>query len=107
MSEHVDGGITFDATTRTEDLRDGEGTIMTSYATLAIEELGFGLEVRRYGDGPVGACADATAEWQFASPDGLRELATAFRTRYADAIDAAADTWAQRIADGTIPAPEA
>lgn len=106
MSEHVDGGITFDATIRHEAIMD---VLMTSYARLAVDELGFGCEVRSYSDTPnsVGAYADATAEWEFTNPAELETLAEFFQTKMPEALRTLAATWRQLIADGTIPAPEA
>lgn len=104
MSEHVDGGITFDATIRREAIMD---VLMTSYARLAVDELGFGCEVRSYSDTPnsVGAYADAAAEWEFANPAELESLAEFFRTKMPQALRTLAATWRQQIADGMIPAP--
>lgn len=106
MSEQVEGGITFDATIRHEAIMD---VLMTSYARLAVEELGFGCEVRSYSDTPnsVGAYADASAEWEFRNPDELESLAEFLQTKMPEALRALAATWRQLIADGTIPAPEA
>lgn len=99
-------GVNLDSDPKTEEL-NAEGATRTSYIRLAIEDLGFGLEVRNYDDGPVEAYADATAEWKFRSPADVHALASAFRTKYAYMLDMVATTWAQRIADGTIPAAEA
>ena len=99
-------GVNLDSDPKTEEL-NAEGATRTSYIRLAIEDLGFGLEVRAYDDGPVEAYGDATAEWSFRSPEDVRALASAFRTKYAYMLDMVATTWAQRIADGTIPAVEA
>ncbi|RYP98201.1 hypothetical protein [Bifidobacterium pseudolongum] len=99
-------GVSFDTEPKTEEL-NAEGAKCTSYVRLAIEDFGFGLEVRAYDDGPVEAYGDATAEWSFRSPEDVRALASAFRTKYATLLDMVASEWAKRIADGTIPAPEA
>lgn len=106
MNNHVDEGITFDATIRHEKIMD---VLMTSYARLAVEELGFGCEVRSYSDTPnsVGAYADASAEWEFNNPDDLDALAEFFQTKLPEALRTLAATWRQRIADGTIPVAEA
>lgn len=99
-------GVNLDSDPKTEEL-NAEGATRTSYIRLAIEDLGFGLEVRAYDDGPVEAYGDATAEWSFRSPEDVHALADAFRTKYAYMLDMVATTWAQLIADGTIPAREA
>lgn len=96
-------GVTFSTEAQHEDVGDGE--TLNSYVRLGLDGVGF--DVRSINDEPAYCYGDATAEWHFQSPDELHELATAFRTRYAFMLDMVATTWAQLIADGTIPAPEA
>lgn len=96
-------GVTFSTEAQHEDV--GGGETLHSFVRLGLDGVGF--DVRSINDEPAYCCGDATAEWRFTSPDELHELASAFRTRYAAAIDMVATTWAQLIADGTIPAPEA
>lgn len=96
-------GVTFSTEAQHEDVGDGE--TLNSYVRLGLDGVGF--DVRSINDEPAYCYGDATAEWHFSSPEELHALASAFRTRYAAAIDMVATTWAQRIADGTIPAPEA
>ena len=98
-------GVTFSTEAQHEDVGDGE--TLNSYVRLALDDMGLGFDVRSINDEPAECYGDATAEWHFQSPDELHALAAAFRTRYAAAIDMVATTWAQLIADGTIPAPEA
>lgn len=96
-------GVTFSSEAQHEDVGDGE--TLNSYVRLGLDGVGF--DVRSINDEPAECYGDATAEWRFTSPDELHELADAFRTRYSFMIDMAATTWAQRLADGTIPAREA
>ncbi|RYQ11650.1 hypothetical protein PG2093B_0334 [Bifidobacterium pseudolongum subsp. globosum] len=98
-------GVTFSSEAFHED--DGTGETLHSFVRLGLTDMGLGFDVRSINDEPAECYGDATAEWHFQSPDELHELATAFRTRYAFMIDMVASEWAQRIADGTIPAPEA
>ena len=99
-------GVNFDSDPKTEKLNT-EGATRTSYIRLAIEDLGFGLEVRAYDDGPVEAYGDATAEWSFRSPEDVRALASAFRTQYATLLDMAAERWEQGVRNGSIQTGEA
>lgn len=99
-------GVNFDSDPKTEELNT-EGATRTSYIRLAIEDLGFGLEVRAYDDGPVEAYGDATAEWSFRSPEDVRALASAFRTQYATLLDMAAERWEQGVRNGSIQTGEA
>lgn len=99
-------GVNLDSEPKTEEL-NAEGATCTSYVRLAIEDFGFGLEVRAYDDGPVEAYGDATAEWSFRSPEDVRALASAFRTKYATLLDMAAARWEQGVRNGSIPAAEA
>lgn len=99
-------GVNFDSDPKTEKL-NAEGATRTSYIRLAIEDLGFGLEVRAYDDGPVEAYGDATAEWSFRSPEDVRALASAFRTKYATLLDMAAERWEQGVRNGSIQTGEA
>ncbi|RYQ69989.1 hypothetical protein [Bifidobacterium pseudolongum] len=98
-------GVTFSTEAQHEDVGDGE--TLHSYVRLGLDDMGLGFDVRQINDEPAECYGDATAEWHFQSPAELHELATAFRTRYAFMIDMVASEWAQLIADGTIPAPEA
>ena len=98
-------GVTFSSEAFHE--YDGSNETLNSYIRLALDDMGLGFDVRSINDEPAECYGDATAEWHFQSPDELHALAAAFRTRYAAAIDMVATTWAQRIADGTIPAAEA
>lgn len=98
-------GVNFDSDTQSEQVPQHD--TVTSYVRLGLDDMGLGFDVRAINDEPAECYGDATAEWHFTSPDELHELASAFRTRYAAAIDMVATTWAQRIADGTIPAREA
>lgn len=98
-------GVTF--STEAFHEYDGTGETLHSYVRLALDDMGLGFDVRSINDEPAECYGDATAEWHFQSPDELHELATAFRTRYAFMLDMVASEWAKRIADGTIPAPEA
>ena len=98
-------GVTFSTEAQHEDVGDGE--TLNSYVRLGLDDMGLGFDVRAINDEPAECYGDATAEWHFSSPEELHALASAFRTRYAAAIDMVATTWAQLIADGTIPAPEA
>lgn len=99
-------GVNFDSEPKTEEL-NAEGAKCTSYVRLAIEDFGFGLEVRAYDDGPVEAYGDATAEWSFRSPEDVRALASAFRTKYATLLDMAAERWEQGVRNGSIQTGEA
>lgn len=99
-------GVNFDSEPKTEEL-NAEGAKCTSYVRLAIEDFGFGLEVRAYDDGPVEAYGDATAEWSFRSPEDVRALASAFRTKYATLLDMAAERWEQGLRNGSIQTGEA
>lgn len=99
-------GVNLDSDPRVEDL-NADGATCTSFVRLAIEDLGFGLEVRNYDDGPVEAYADATAEWKFQSPADVRALASAFRTKYATLLDMAAARWEQGVRNGSIQTGEA
>ena len=99
-------GVNFDSEPKTEEM-NAEGATRTSYIRLAIEDFGFGLEVRAYDDGPVEAYGDATAEWSFRSPEDVCALASAFRTKYATLLDMAAARWEQGVRNGSIPAAEA
>ena len=98
-------GVNFDSDTQSEQVPQHD--TVTSYVRLGLDDMGLGFDVRAINDEPAECYGDATAEWHFTSPDELHELASAFRTRYAAAFDMVATTWAQRIADGTIPAREA
>lgn len=98
-------GVSFDTDTQSEQVTQHD--TVTSYVRLGLDDMGLGFDVRAINDEPAECYGDATAEWYFQSPDELHALAAAFRTRYAAAIDMVATTWAQLIADGTIPAPEA
>ena len=98
-------GVSFDTDTQSEQVTQHD--TVTSYVRLGLDDMGLGFDVRAINDEPAECYGDATAEWHFSSPEELHALASAFRTRYAAAIDMVATTWAQRIADGTIPAPEA
>lgn len=98
-------GVNLDSDPRVEDL-NADGATCTSYIRLAIEDFGFGLEVRNYDDGPVEAYADATAEWKFQSPADVRALASSFRTKYATLLDMAAARWEQGIRGGSIQPAE-
>ena len=99
-------GVNFDSEPKTEEL-NAEGAKCTSYVRLAIEDFGFGLEVRAYDDGPVEAYGDATAERSFRSPEDVRALASAFRTKYATLLDMAAERWEQGLRNGSIQTGEA
>ncbi|RYQ05358.1 hypothetical protein PG2113B_0281 [Bifidobacterium pseudolongum subsp. globosum] len=99
-------GVNFDSDPQMEELNT-EGATRTSYIRLAIEDLGFGLEVRAYDDGPVEAYGDATAEWSFRSPEDVRALASAFRTKYATLLDMAAERWERGLRNGSIQTGEA
>lgn len=85
----------------------GSNETLNSYIRLALDDMGLGFDVRSINDEPAECYGDATVEWHFQSPDELHALAAAFRTKYAYMLDMVATTWAQRIADGTIPAAEA
>lgn len=98
-------GVTFSSEAFHE--YDGSNETLNSYIRLALDDMGLGFDVRSINDEPAECYGDATAEWHFQSPDELHALASAFRTKYAYMLDMVATTWAQRIADGTIPAPEA
>lgn len=98
-------GVTFSTEAQHEDV--GTGETLHSYVRLALDDMGLGFDVRSINDEPAECYGDATAEWHFQSPDELHALAAAFRTKYAYMLDMVATTWAQRIADGTIPAVEA
>lgn len=98
-------GVSFDTDTQSEQVTQHD--TVTSYVRLGLDDMGLGFDVRAINDEPAECYGDATAEWHFSSPEELHALASAFRTRYAAAIDMVATTWAQLIADGTIPAPEA
>ena len=98
-------GVTF--STEAEHGDTGTGETLHSFVRLALEDMGLGFDVRSINDEPAECYGDATAEWHFSSPEELHALASAFRTRYAAAIDMVASEWAKRIADGTIPAREA
>ena len=98
-------GVTFSSEAFHE--HDGTGETLHSYVRLALDDMGLGFDVRAINDEPAECYGDATAEWHFSSPDELHALADAFRTKYAYMLDMVATTWAQRIADGTIPAKEA
>lgn len=98
-------GVTFSSEAFHE--HDGTGETLHSYVRFALDDMGLGFDVRAINDEPAECYGDATAEWHFSSPDELHALAAAFRTKYAYMLDMVATTWAQRIADGTIPAPEA
>ena len=98
-------GVSFDTDTQSEQVTQHD--TVTSYVRLGLDDMGLGFDVRAINDEPAECYGDATAEWHFQSPDELHELATAFRTRYAFMLDMVASEWAKRIADGTIPAPEA
>lgn len=99
-------GVNFDSEPKPEEL-NAEGAKCTSYVRLAIEDFGFGLEVRAYDDGPVEAYGDATAEWSFRSPEDVRALASAFRTKYATLLDMAAERWERGLRNGSIQTGEA
>ena len=98
-------GVTFSSEAFHE--YDGTGETLHSYVRLALDDMGLGFDVRAINDEPAECYGDATAEWHFQSPAELHALASAFRTKYAYMLDMVATTWAQRIADGTIPAVEA
>lgn len=98
-------GVSFDTDTQSEQVPQHD--TVTSYVRLGLDDMGLGFDVRSINDEPAECYGDATAEWHFTSPAELHALADAFRTRYAYMIDMVASEWAQRIADGTIPAPEA
>ena len=98
-------GVTFSSEAFHE--YDGSNETLNSYIRLALDDMGLGFDVRSINDEPAECYGDATAEWHFQSPDELHALAAAFRTKYAYMLDMVATTWAQRIADGTIPAVEA
>lgn len=98
-------GVTFSSEAFHE--YDGSNETLNSYIRLALDDMGLGFDVRSINDEPAECYGDATAEWHFQSPDELHALASAFRTKYAYMLDMVATTWAQRIADGTIPAAEA
>lgn len=98
-------GVSFDTDTQSEQVTQHD--TVTSYVRLGLDDMGCGFDVRSINDEPAECYGDATVEWYFTSPDELHELASAFRTRYAAAIDMVASEWAKRIADGTIPAREA
>lgn len=98
-------GVSFDTDTQSEQVTQHD--TVTSYVRLGLDDMGLVFDVRQINDEPAECYGDATAEWHFSSPEELHALASAFRTRYAAAIDMVATTWAQRIADGTIPAAEA
>lgn len=98
-------GVSFDTDTQSEQVTQHD--TVTSYVRLGLDDMGLGFDVRAINDEPAECYGDATAEWHFSSPEELHALASAFRTRYAAAIDMVATTWAQLIAAGTIPAPEA
>ncbi len=97
-------GVSFDTDTKSEQVTQHD--TVTSYVRLGLDDMGLGFDVRSINDEPAECYGDATAEWHFSSPEELHALASAFRTRYAAAIDMVATTWAQRIAAGTIPAAE-
>ena len=106
MSIQTMDGVTFDTVVQTE--KDSlDGRLLTSFQRMSVEDAGFGLELRAADDGPAVAWADATSEWFFDTPDGVDELAEFMRTTMAESLAAFAALWRQRIADGTIPAPEA
>lgn len=97
-------GVTFDdVVTAERPALDGE--LLTSFMRLAVEELGFGMEVRAVDDGAPVAYADATADWAFDGPDGVDALADFFDVKMIPALRAFASEWRDKIADGTIPAP--
>lgn len=98
-------GVTFSSEAFHE--YDGSNETLNSYIRLALDDMGLGFDVRSINDEPAECYGDATAEWHFQSPDELHALAAAFRTKYAYMLDMVATTWAQRIADGTIPAKDA
>ena len=98
-------GVTFSSEAFHE--YDGSNETLNSYIRLALDDMGLGFDVRSINDEPAECYGDTTAEWHFQSPDELHALAAAFRTKYAYMLDMVATTWAQRIADGTIPAVEA
>ena len=98
-------GVTFSTEAQREDVGDGE--TLHSFVRLALDDMGLGFDVRSINDEPAECYGDATGEWHFSSPEELHALASAFRTRYAAAIDMVASEWSQRLADGTIPAREA
>ena len=98
-------GVTFSSEAFHE--YDGSNETLNSYIRLALDDMGLGFDVRSINDEPAECYGDATVEWHFQSPDELHALAAAFRTKYAYMLDMVATTWAQRIADGTIPAAEA
>ncbi len=98
-------GVSFDTDTKSEQVTQHD--TVTSYVRLGLDDMGLGFDVRSTNDEPAECYGDATAEWHFQSPDELHALAAAFRTKYAYMLDMVATTWAQRIADGTIPAAEA
>lgn len=97
-------GVSFDTDTQSEQVPQHD--TVTSYVRLGLDDMGLGFDVRAINDEPAECYGDATAEWHFSSPEELHALASAFRTRYAAAIDMVASEWAQRIADGTISGAE-
>lgn len=99
-------GVEFSDDTTTE-LLSPDGPTQTSFLRLTVEELGFGAEVRSIDSGPVTAYADATAEWTFTSPGDVESLAEFLENTMVPSLRAFAAEWRDRIADGTIPAPEA
>ena len=98
-------GVSFDTDTQSEQVTQHD--TVTSYVRLGLDDMGLGFDVRAINDEPAECYGDATAEWHFSSPEELHALASAFRTRYAAAIDMVATTWSQRLADGTISGAEA
>lgn len=99
-------GVEFSDDTTTE-LLSPDGPTQTSFLRLTVDELGFGAEVRSIDSGPVTAYADATAEWTFTSPGDVESLAEFLENTMVPSLRAFAAEWRDRIADGTIPAPEA
>lgn len=99
-------GVEFSDDTTTE-LLSPDGPTQTSFLRLTVDELGFGAEVRSIDSGPVTAYADATAEWTFTSPGDVEALAEFLENTMVPSLRAFAAEWRDRIADGTIPAPEA
>lgn len=91
----------------TTELLSPDGPMQTSFIRLSVDELGFGAEVRSIGSGPVTAYADATAEWTFTNPGDVESLAEFLENTMVPSLRAFASEWRQRIASGTIPAPEA
>lgn len=102
----VNTGVEFSDDTTTE-LLSPDGPTQTSFLRLTVDELGFGAEVRSIDSGPVTAYADATAEWTFTSPGDVEALAEFLENTMVPSLRAFAAEWRDRIADGTIPAPEA